>query len=234
MPVGELLHRAKEHQVSLTAYLGAVLIYSIYRGCLDGKPSKYPIQLSIPVDMRSRVGSQTTRNFFICVIVGVRPQERDLPFESIVKEVGENLKIELGEQSLLEKMNFQVSMEKNSLIRFCPLVLKDFILKMVYKGGTHQYTCTLSNLGRLHIQEQADLFVESMECMLGASKDHAIKTGMCSFGKELVFTFTTSIEETDVEREFFRFLAEQGIPVTVRSNMKEQKVGKEGEKGAEV
>ncbi len=221
MPVGELLRRAKEYQVSLTAYMGAVLIYAIHRGCLDGRPSKYPIQLSIPVDMRSRVGSQTTRNFFICVVVGVMPKKRDMSFESIVKEVGEKLKIELGEQSLLEKMNFQVSIEKNPLIRFCPLFLKDFILKLVYKGGTHQYTCTMSNLGKLHIQEQADRYVDSMECMLGTSKDHAMKTGMCSFGQELVFTFTTSIEETDVEREFFRFLSEQGISVTVRSNMKE-------------
>ena len=39
-----------------------------------------------------------------------------------------------------------------------------------------------------------------------------------SYGDRLVFTITSTVEETDIERLFFTELVKRGIPVRIESN----------------
>jgi hypothetical protein len=44
---------------------------------------------------------------------------------------------------------------------------------------------------------------------------------MCSFGDELVISFTSPYVGTDIQKNFFRMLTQDGVAVSIASNNKE-------------
>ena len=61
--VKSLLDLSKQHHVTITEFLVALWIYSIYEG-MSIKEQKKPVVISIPVNLRNYFPSETTRNFF--------------------------------------------------------------------------------------------------------------------------------------------------------------------------
>lgn len=57
---------AKSYGVSITRFLTAALIWAIYQEYLEGKPWEESIGISIPINLRTFFGSETTANFFCC------------------------------------------------------------------------------------------------------------------------------------------------------------------------
>jgi NRPS condensation-like uncharacterized protein len=66
-------------------------------------------------------------------------------------------------------------------------------------------------------EEMAGL-VSRFDFILGASHDTKVKCAVAGFKGKLSIMFTRSIKEAKVERAFFTFLVEQGIPVEIESN----------------
>lgn len=60
--VKSLLDLSKQHHVTITEFLVALWIYSIYEG-MSIKEQKKPVVISIPVNLRNYFPSETTRNF---------------------------------------------------------------------------------------------------------------------------------------------------------------------------
>ena len=45
-----------------------------------------------------------------------------------------------------------------------------------------------------------------------------IKCSACSFENEIVFTFTSILDNCDIEKRFYEFFKEQGIDIRIESN----------------
>ena len=45
-----------------------------------------------------------------------------------------------------------------------------------------------------------------------------IKCSACSFENKIVFTFTSILDDCSIEKNFYNFLLENGIPVKIESN----------------
>ena len=45
-----------------------------------------------------------------------------------------------------------------------------------------------------------------------------IKCSACSFENEIVFTFTSILNNCDIQKEFYRFLKSRGINICIESN----------------
>ena len=45
-----------------------------------------------------------------------------------------------------------------------------------------------------------------------------IKCSACTFGNKMTFTFTSILQDSKIEKRFYEFLKEQGIPVEIESN----------------
>ena len=58
--VKSLLDLSKQHHVTITEFLVALWIYSIYEG-MSIKEQKKPVVISIPVNLRNYFPSETTR-----------------------------------------------------------------------------------------------------------------------------------------------------------------------------
>ena len=81
VPVSRLKAVCKQHGVSITKYLAALLIWSIWQEYLGGKSSRCAVVLNLPINLRAFFGSDTMANFFAVTMIGWLFRNPDIPFE---------------------------------------------------------------------------------------------------------------------------------------------------------
>ena len=104
------------------------------------------------------------------------------------------------------------------MLRVFPLFLKNLGMKIVYKTSARANTTTITNIGQIKLADEFKDYVDKFHVVLSMSKGQNIKGGVCSYGDTLVFTFSSAIRETFVQREFFRRLAAEGAEVSIETN----------------
>ncbi len=209
----------KASNATVTGYIAALIIYSIYSTQLNSRIYNSPVKISIPVNLRNYFPSRTVRNFSSYVNVGIVFTDENQSFESILKQVTETMKNELKHDKLVEKISANVNAERNIFMRIAPLVLKNVVLRTAYNAfGESLFSCSLSNLGSISVPEEMKEFVERFEFILGPPVTNLLNSTICSFGDTMLISFTKLVYENDIERFFFRFLANKGIDVTIETN----------------
>ncbi|MBE6759482.1 MAG: hypothetical protein E7554_05255 [Ruminococcaceae bacterium] len=218
--------KAKEIGVSVTHYLCAVLIQSIadiQRKDRRRGPRKKPIKICVPVNLRRIFGSSTVRNFSSYVNPGIERKYGEYSLAETAKIVQHQMGLETTPQHLRAKFTANVQAETNPLIRMVPLFVKIMILQIVYRAtGDVQTTSTISNLGIVNLPEEMENHVERLDFQLGPLFQNKVTCAAVSYKDKLYINFTRKLRESDVERGFFTRLVEEGIPVTIESNMSER------------
>lgn len=219
IPISDYKQLAKKCGATVTEYTVALMIFAIYEKQLKGKGSKLPVKVSVPVNLRSIFKSETLRNFSSYVNVGLKFSSEVYTFEDILSAVSSQIKKEVQKDKLIEKIGANVSAERSPFMRFTPLVLKSIALKTAFRlYGERLVTSTMSNMGIINLPPSMAEHVERFEFVLGAPVKNMLNCAICTFNSNLIMTFTRVMEETDIERFFFRYLSGQGIPVVIESN----------------
>lgn len=209
---------AKEYKVTINQYLIAVLTWSIYKECLNGAPCKSPISTNVPVNLRPYFNSNTTKNFFAVVSAVFKATEEEYSFEEVLNEISASLNEQITKENLEKLFSYNVSNEKNLILRAVPLFIKNIAMKFVYKTSARANTTTVTNLGIIKVSEEYQEYIDRFHTVLSMSKGQNIKGSVCSYKDTLVFTFSAGVRETFVQRAFFKKLTEDGIKVSVESN----------------
>ena len=76
--INELKAKAKENNATITQYLTAVIIYSIYKSNYKKYNGKRPIKVCVPVDLRKYFKSETVSNFFSYITIQARMEEEQM------------------------------------------------------------------------------------------------------------------------------------------------------------
>ena len=63
--------------------------------------------------------------------------------------------------------------------------------------------------------------IQHMEVVLGQSYTPRVNCASISYGDMMEITFAGTVKETDVERDFFRTLVQDGLHVKITSNRRE-------------
>jgi len=218
--------KAKEMGVSVTHYLCATLIQSIadiQRRDKHRKWRKQPIKICIPVNLRRIFGSSTVRNFSSYVNPGIERKYGEYSLKETAQIVQHQMGLETTKQHLRAKFTANVLAETNPFVRFVPLFVKIMILQIVYRAtGDVQTTSTISNLGIVSLPREMEEYVERLDFQLGPLFQNKIMCGALTYKGRMYINFTRKLRESDVERGFFTRLVEEGIPVTIESNMNER------------
>lgn len=217
MPASQVLKKAKESGATVTEYLSAVLLQSLF---LAGNPRflrERPIVLCVPINLRGFYDSKTLGNFFSYLNVGLS-FNKNYEFSEIVKMVQERFREGLSKERIEERLRYNVEAETNPAVRFVPLLLKRIGLKVIHGNAERSQSCALSNLGILKLPADIGAYVERLDVMVSISNQKPIKAGVMTFGDRLSFTFTASRMQPDIEQCFFSFLSEQGIDIEIISN----------------
>lgn len=212
---------SKKYNASITEYLTAVFIFSIYNDQQSAKKhkSEKPIQISVPVNMRNQYPSITMRNFSLFVSPGIDPAYGEYTFEEIVERVHHYMRYELSAKFMNALMCANVSSEKNPVLKAVPLFIKNIGMLIGYrKFGILKYSATLSNLGVVKVPKELESFVERFDLVIGPCKYNPINIGLVSFKDKLYITVSSTISEKNIEKNFFRHLVKSGIPVKIETN----------------
>ena len=218
MKIPALKEVCHKYGVSINEYLVGVFVYSVYQECLKGMPSDKPIRVAVPVNLGPYFASNTTKNFFVMVSAEFHPTKEDYTFEEILQTVRESLKAQINKENLEKLFSYNVSNEKVWIARIAPLFLKNMAMKMVYTQSALANTTTITNIGNITVEDIYKPYVEMFHAFLAMSKGQHIKGTICSYGDTLVFTFSYDLQDTGIQKAFFRKIAADGIEVQLDSN----------------
>ena len=219
MKLNNFLSLVKENKATVTEYVTALIIYSVYSTQLKKRECSSPVKVSVPINLRSFFPSRTLRNFSSYVNVGMVFSNDEHSFEQVLGYVTSTMKLEIQPEKLIEKISANVKAEKNIFMRIVPLIIKNIVLKTAFNAyGENLFTSTLSNLGAVKVPESMEDHIERFEFLLGPPIINMLNCTISSFKDEMIITFTKAMHETELERFFFRFLAEKGLGITIETN----------------
>jgi NRPS condensation-like uncharacterized protein len=218
MNIPELKQVCHRYGVSINEYLVSVFVWSVYRECMHGMPSKKPIRVAVPVNLRPYFNSITTKNFFVMVSAEFHPTKEEYSFEEVLGIVRTSLHEQINKENLEKLFSYNVSNEKMFLARATPLFLKNIAMKIIYSQSALANTTTITNIGNITVDDIYKPYVEMFHACLAMSKGQHIKGTICSYKDTLVFNFSYDLNDPSVQRGFFRKIAEDGIRVKVESN----------------
>lgn len=216
--IPELKQVCRGYGVTINEYLVSVYIWSIYTEYLHGMPCAAPIRVAVPVNLRPYFDSITTKNFFAMVSAEFWPREEAYTFAQVLEIVRTSLRSQLESSHLERVFSYNVSQQKNLLLRLLPLPLKNLGMRLVYTRSALANTSTVSNVGSIVVDEAYRLYIDGFHVFMALSKGQHMKGTICSFGDRLVFTFSYNLVDVSAQRRFFRTLAEDGLHVEIESN----------------
>lgn len=211
----EVCHK---YGVSINEYLVTAFIWSVYTECLHSMPSKAPIRVAVPVNLRPYFNSITSKNFFVMVSAEFYPTEDNYTFPQVMKLVQESLRSQLDSDHLENIFSYNVSNQKNRFLKALPLPIKYIGMNFVYTRSALANTSTITNVGKIEISEPYKPYIEQFHAYLALSKGQHIKGTVCSYGDTLIFNFSYDLLDSSVQRGFFRRLTADGIDVEIESN----------------
>jgi len=217
MSVKEVLALARSYQTTITVYLASLYIHSIFMEMAE-RGRKYPVVLSVPVNLRNYFPSDTARNFFGTIMVSYQFGQNKDSLEDIIKEVNDCFKRELTPEKLKVHMNQLAALELNAFTRVVPLSLKDVILRFATSLSDKGITAAISNVGKITMAEELSPYIHLFDVFTSTKRPQIC---MCSYEDQLVISFASPYIGADIQTNFFRALTEKGIHVTVDSNSSE-------------
>ena len=217
MSVKQVLALAHKHNTTLTVYLTALFIKAIYQD-MPARGRKYPIRLTVPVNLRTYFPSVTARNFFATINIEYHFDKNPDGLEDIIKVVKESFAQELTEDRLRTHMNRLSALEHNKFIAVIPLAIKDHILRLANNLADRGVTASLSNVGKITIPKELIPYINLFDCFTSVRRPQIC---MCTFEDELVVSFASPFIATDIQKNYYRMLSMEGIDITIASNTKE-------------
>lgn len=87
--------------------------------------------------------------------------------------------------------------------------------------GEKPYSATFSNPGVFQLPEAMQQHIQRVEMILGQSYSGRTNCSAISMGDTMALSFSGTMKEADLERDFFRWLVREGVPVKILSNRKD-------------
>ena len=139
-------------------------------------------------------------------------------FEDILSFVKKDFEKRLTEEEIQKTMSANVKLGINPVIKAIPLFLKKPLVRLSYIEIRKYTTTTFSNIGRIGIIGKYQKYIDYFLMLIAPEPVEKIKCSACSFENKIVFTFTSILDDCSIEKNFYNFLLENGIPVKIESN----------------
>jgi len=208
MEADKIKKAGKEAGVSMTSYLGALLMLAIREG-MPFSQRRRPITISLPVNLRNYYPSKTLRNFFNSVDVS-HTFNGEETVESLARDFDRMLKESITPERIHNQMNRYQSIERLIFARMVPLLFKQPVVKAFSKKESRTVTAVLSNLGPVVIPDKMAKYVAGFTDYCSTEKLFITVT---SYGNDLVLGIASAYAGTGVIKRFVRSLNDIGTSV---------------------
>ena len=146
------------------------------------------------------------------------PKKESYEFAEVVQIVAESLRSQINREHLENLFAYNVSNEKNFILRAVPLFIKNIAIRYVYHTSALANTTTVTNIGNIQVREEYQEYIKGFSAFLSMSEGQNIKGTICSYLDTLVFSISSNLADTSVQRGFFHRMTEDGIPVQIETN----------------
>ena len=215
----DLKKECKKYDATITQYLTAVLIHSIYEENYLKYRGKKPVKVCIPVNLKKYFPSKTMSNFFSYITVEAELKKENLnTFDKIIEFVKKEFEQKLNEEEITKTMSTNVKIGNNPFIRPIPLIIKKLVTRISYLEIRKYTTTTFSNIGRIGIIGKYKDYIDYFLMLIAPEPVEKIKCSSCTFENNMVFTFTSILQNNNIEKHFYKFLKEKGIKIKIESN----------------
>ena len=214
----QLKNEAKIKEVTITQYLTSIIIYSIYNTNYKKYNGKKPIKICIPVDLKKYFKSETVSNFFSYITIQTSKNLNLDNFDSILNFVKNDFNKRLTKEEISKTMSANVKLGNNIFIKSIPLFLKLIIVKLSYIEIRKYTTTTFSNIGRIGIIGEYQTYIDKFMMLIAPETVEKIKCSACSFDNKLVLTFTSTLQNCELEEKVCKELKQHGIDISVEGN----------------
>ena len=215
----EFLKCTKEQNSSLSIYLIALVTYSIYETYYKTNYQKRPISICVPISLQKYFSTETISNFFSYMMISLNEKkQRKYTFDNILEIVKKEFENKMKIEKIVKTMTSHAGLTNNIFIRLIPLFMKKFIVSIGSLELKRYYTMTVSNIGRIDVEDRYSKYVENFFVILSPDWAEKIKCGICSYEDTLVVTFATILKDNLLENKFKELLTERNITFEIERN----------------
>ena len=218
----DIIARAKELGVTVTAYFAAVLVMAAMRiqaHTVKNPRRHMPVHITIPVNLRKMFPSESVRNFMLYANPGIDPRLGEYTFEEICGLIHHQMKLMITQKNMAALIAKNVGDEKPFALRVTPLFIKNIVMKMIFDAVGEKKACfSLSNLGVTNVPEEFSRFVRRMDFVIGVQANAPYNIGALTYDGTMYVNIIRNIEQPVLEQELYQVLKELGIRPCVESN----------------
>ena len=215
----ELKKCSKSKDATISMYLIAMIVYSIYEENYKVNKGKKPINICVPINLKKYFETDTKSNFFSYMMISLDvKRDKKYSFNMILEMVKKEFQKKLKLKKMVETISADVGKTANPFIRIVPLFIKKFAVRVGSLDVKKNFTMTFSNIGRFDIKDQYKKYIEDFMVVLGPDWAERIKCGICSYENNLVVTFSSNLKDTKIEGKFKELLKEYNINYRIEGN----------------
>ncbi len=216
MKEDQLKATAKKYDCSITHFLSAVLIKASQK-CKKNTNSKKPIVLEIPINLRTRLQSETVRNFAYFAQIGEKNDNATL--QEIIDKIKSRLAECTEKDWLVKNINTNIRDQKSPILGAIPLCFKTFGMKLASRiVGEIPTTVAFSAIGRVKTPDEFQSLVDRYEFLITPSLHNHYSCSSISFNNHYVLAFTRNIKSFEFEKNAVEILTKEGVEIVVESN----------------
>ncbi len=208
--VKDIQKKAKKKKVSLSIYITSLLLMAISRE-MNVEQEKRPVVLHVPVNLRKFFPTESMLNFFVCMNPKYTFCE-NTTLDDVIQQVQQYYQKELTKERIIENMNRFITLEKHPLLRIVPLEVKNLSIKAGTIYAEKDATAVYSNMGIIDMPDSYAKYIERFGVFTNTPK---LELCMCSFQGQITFSFTSTFDTRNIQRNFYQILKEEGVPVTL-------------------
>lgn len=214
MSAKSVIDAAHSYDATVSVFLTSLFLSSIAKNAPLYK-KKRPVVITVPINLRNFFSSQTARNFFCTMNISYDFYNEPDDLKLIAKSVAQQFKDKLTPEYITSRMNGFSAIEHNAIVRIVPLFLKNIIMRVAGKMNEIQATASMSNIGKVKMPEGFEKYIRIFDVFISTTK---VQMCMCSYGDSMTLSFSSAFRDTDIQKDFFRALADMGIDITAASN----------------
>ena len=217
--LNELKQISKENGCTISAYLVAVIAYSIYETNYKVNDGKRPINISVPISLRKYFSSETISNFFSYMIINLSVKSnKTYMFVDILNLVKKEFEKKMKVEKMVQTITKDAGSTNKVFIRVVPLLLKRIAVRIGSLELKKHFTSTFSNMGKVVVEEKYSKYIENFLVILAPDWAERVKCGVCSYGENLVLTFSTNLNGSSLECKVRDLLKENNISFKIEGN----------------
>jgi len=221
IPMEDLKKISKSYGCTITELLVALYVEALILIQHDQvkNPRKHrSIGMEIPVNMRNLYPIPSMRNFSLFLVPRFDPKHIE-KFEDIIAFLKPFMVKHNTREFLLTMVQDNCALVQNKLIKYAPIMIKDFIIRYLSNTQGHaQFSGAISNLGAIHLPKEVEEHVRDMGVLLGPTYHCLTGCGVVGFKDHIHVNFGRINKNPLVEKHVFRRLVEMGAKVSIRSN----------------